>query len=205
MISTTLLQAYDCATDTQIANGCNWYATQNLVIQQAILPYRYVTLSNAVACVARLSPSVSWLKNLENFHTLLDCLNYSDSLVRMLSVSIQTYNLNKLKAIQCLYGDITCVAETYDKTRNSGMKIANFAHNLLKPSDRSSVTIDRHAYRVWLGNKFDHKKSITPSIYRIVSQDYLDTAKYLDLIPCEFQAILWVAYREKQGISQKYD
>jgi hypothetical protein len=73
-----------------------------------------------------------------------------------------------------------------------GLKTVNFFECINNPTNSDAVCVDRHMIKVATGTD---RTKLTSKQYLFLKQEYLNFANRVNMIPCEAQAILWVAYK----------
>lgn len=172
---TSLIQQ---ATPKQLADGLNWYTQANQFAQQLATDYGH-SLDTVCQVIAILSPAVSWDINKRDTESLLD---------QGANAVVSTYGQNKTKALSVLTGA--------DQINPKALKTYSFYRNLLAPTCDKHVTIDRHAFKAYKKQTKAGSVSITPKQYELARKAYARKAKELNIVPCQLQAIIWMAYRE---------
>lgn len=113
------------------------------------------------------------------------------------TASVATFHRNKDKAVK-----IKDLAEpSFDDVLSilGGDKVRSFYENIYNPLSPDIVTIDSHAIGVWLGSRAI-SVSAKGDVYQSIQSDFIKTANELRLIPCQLQAITWLAYRRIHNI-----
>jgi hypothetical protein len=146
-------------------------------------------VSNAAAVIAIVSPNVRWETNLKAAETFLSEVRDGKSPAE---IRIPTYKRNKHVAYIALFFSDPSVL--FDE--RSCPKVRAFYRNILDPSDPEPVTIDRHMHRLWLALSGEHMPRLTLRRYRLIASTVRAVARRSGLVPCEAQAILWLAWKE---------
>ena len=76
----------------------------------------------------------------------------------------------------------------------SGDKVQAFFHNISNPADPEPVTVDVWTARAWLGD-WAWRKNISAQLNKQIADDYRQAAARVGLLPCQFQAVIWVHIR----------
>lgn len=188
---------YNQASDEEIQDGLNWYAKANDVASDLACDYfekregRYIIKFSPLVTagvISALSPNNKWKRNLIDAKAVLDAVAInkpSDS------VKVCTYNANKLKAFEIARGNreiLTKSPKTYAFAKNVGELDENF------------VTIDvwhLRACQTRSNKRKELQSTITPLQYKIIQEETLKVAKEFGIKGYEFQAIVWVAIRNR--------
>lgn len=167
---------YTRASQDTLELGITWYARHRADLVVVAKKY-HIPLASIAATVAVLSPGVMW-----------------DLVIKHLDEFIETgkgmpgYGKNLEKGKRALTGDLTVIR---------GVKVQAFYDNLVNPYSQR-VTIDRWAYRAWLGDyAYMPKSSEIARVYTQVESDYKTFAESLGLQPCAFQAVVWVQVQQE--------
>jgi hypothetical protein len=80
-----------------------------------------------------------------------------------------------------------------------GKKTGHFYMNILDPNDPAWVTIDRHAIRVATSDWTNGQPRITEAQYPVFVRSFVNVATSVGVMPCAFQAALWIYARERVG------
>ena len=112
-------------------------------------------------------------------------------------VSVHTYGANKSKAKQILTGQ-------HPLTVLNGRKTRSMYHNIVEPQDRTYVTVDGHMVSVWQGKRLTMDQAVlTDKEYTVIEAGIKIIALRAGLIPCQLQAILWLAHRRIHRVFYK--
>lgn len=176
-----ILKVYYRATSAQIEHGLRWYKEANEFARS--LP---ISLANAAAVISALSPANKWETNKLEAQALIH---------NVPGYRYCTYGQNVEKARTAISHPDP--ARLFDE--KTGYKTLSFYHNILNPEDPGWVTIDRHAAAVAEGRTGSGPVRLTPKQYRAYAQAYKDAAYLLGILPCQLQAICWVAHIEKEA------
>jgi len=76
----------------------------------------------------------------------------------------------------------------------NGPKVSAFSRNLMGDSD--AVTVDTHAVQAVLNNP-TYARGVKPAQYPIVADAYRTVARELGYRPCDFQAVIWCAWKRR--------
>ena len=175
---------FDQATEQEIKDGKNWYKEAQDFAKYLSETYKidsYVCAS----VISALSPNNKWQRNKIDAEVVIKAyLNGIDPE----NIKVCTYNANKVKAFRILKGEI--ITEKSPKTHAFAMNVG------LLSSDH--ITIDKWHLRACLTKeKTDVVESCTNVQYRRVEKITSQLAKEKGLKGYEFQAIVWVAIRNR--------
>jgi hypothetical protein len=189
-----ILSVFEQATPQEKAHGLDWYFYANKEARD--LAKEFATPVPTVAgVIAALSPNQRFETNLKSARAVLDAHNRG---LAPQEITIPAYNLNKEKAFALCRG-----GERSQYLR--GEKVNCFYKNIVAPWSSNSVTVDGHAYAIWLGERVTMKEVPTrisrPKWYKIITQDYRDAAKDLGLRPWQVQATTWVAWKRMHEVN----
>jgi hypothetical protein len=170
----------------EINENKNWYKKANLYAQYLSNEFM-VDFNKVCAVISALSPACNWVQNKKDAKAMIVCyvhdLDYAD-------FNFSTYGANVAKVWNILNYKGNDLLNKFFSLK-TGAKTFNFYLNILNPKNENFVTIDRHAISIYHGSKRFRGKKITQKQYSIIANAYINTAKSLNLLPCEFQAILW--------------
>lgn len=175
---------FSLATEQEIKDGKNWYKEAQDFAKYLSETYKidsYVCAS----VISALSPNNKWQRNKIDAEVVIKAyLNGIDPE----NIKVCTYNANKVKAFRILKGEI--ITEKSPKTHAFAMNVG------LLSSDH--ITIDKWHLRACLTKeKTDVVESCTNVQYRRVEKITSQLAKEKGLKGYEFQAIVWVAIRNR--------
>jgi hypothetical protein len=177
-----LLRVWDQADFTDYAEGMLAYSRYNRTLARLAKTYQF-PLESVVGAFAALSPNLDYLNNLR-------------STVSLLRGSERTagYGACRDRAQRALRGE-------HFLTFTRGPKTRAFFQNIMDPSDPAPVTIDGHAYCAWVGRRMTMRAVVdTPWRYEDVADGYREAANRIGVLPCQFQAVLWFAWKHINGI-----
>ena len=174
------------ASDQEIQDGLNWYSRANEVANE-MSGKNFSPLVTA-GVISALSPNNKWKRNLIDARAVLHAVESNHSSV---AVKVCTYTTNKLKAFEIARGNQEILAKspkTYAFAKNVGELDENF------------VTIDVwhvRACQTRSNKRKELQSTITPLQYKIIQEETLKVAKEFGIKGYEFQAIVWVAIRNR--------
>lgn len=142
---------------------------------------------------AGLSPQCSWKQNklfVEAYYNGIE-KHYKSQIAKCNRIDanycylgITDYNTNKKQIISYL----------------GGKKTQSFFQNILEPKKSKVVTIDRHMLIIaGISNK-----SLTVKQYNFLENIFQELANESNLLPLQYQAILWGFYRQENNLEEKY-
>lgn len=182
-----LLSIYYSATPSQRYDGLTWYTEAREFIKVVAKKFELPTAIVA-GVVAVTSPRKGWGANKDIAYQL--CEMYTQHATEEDVLSIKgAFRTNLAKAWNILR--MTEADNVYDYVR--GPKVTAFYANLLGID--SALTLDTHALRAWAGHTDRiswSKKELTQA-----ETDYRNAASRTDVTVAQFQAIIWVVWRER--------
>lgn len=176
-----ILKVMAHATPEEIYEGSQWYADANATCRR-IAANTGIPVVRIIYAMAALSPNVGWRSNIAAIATMAYAKGKYDGL------KFPGYPENIKKAKRILDGGLEAL---------KGPKVTSFANNILFPNESTAVTVDVHAYSVASGKRFTSKEmpTITPKIYKTISDAYARAGESFGLTPSQCQAICWVVWR----------
>ena len=193
-----LVDTFNSATDTQLVSGLTWYQEAHRFALTLCTRYG-ITPQAAAGIIAALSPQNHWDKNLVDAELFCAHLFNGESYPTGRSITKDTYS--KLRAIsEFRNGNTQAIADIV--RGKDARKVHAFYWNILKPSDETHVTIDRHATDCYYNGKTQYSKtgktkfSITTREWREIHAAYIAAADICSVCPCQFQAVVWVVWRD---------
>jgi hypothetical protein len=155
-----------------------------------------VTLEQATAGFVSLSPNNDYLGNLRSLVTVLKGIKENAYLPR---VPVSTYNACKNRAVKFITGKVDFVSH-YSK-RRTGKKILSFYRNIINPLDPEPVTIDGHAYSIWIGQRMTMKAAVRQVYsYDEVADGYRTVAAENGILPNQLQGVLWFTWKRIHNV-----
>lgn len=172
------------ASYEEIHSGSNWYFSARDLCASMAEQYN-LPLFKVVHAVAALSPNVRWLTNVSAADKLLSAYRKHGNSFG--GVVVAGYRKNAKKAQDIILGT----------AQLSGQKVTAFASNILNPGESQHVTVDFHAYSVADWKRYTAKScpSISPKVYRIISDAYATVASEYRILPHQCQAIAWTVWK----------
>jgi hypothetical protein len=200
LMAKQITKLYMSATDSEALEGLGWYVQAHEICKLIGQKY-HCPLPKVVGVMAALSPATNWQQNVADAHNLIMAWSHGLSPDEVVCT---TYGPNKAKAVRILNLDKTdkhlIARELLHKSKIN--KTASFFYNILEPENDYLVTIDRHAFRIALGNSSEADNiCMTEKRYRNLMEAYHIAAKGLDVSAIQLQAIVWCAFRRQAGIA----
>lgn len=160
-----LAKLFNKLTDTEIKHGERWYLAANEYCQ--FLADKYgLSMEQVCGIVSALSPACSWERNkLEAEYLILSNLEGYD----LEPFRFTSYGNNVVKAQRIYAGE----------------------KDLFNPINY--CTIDRHAIFAATGEY--PFKGLTLKQYEVIATHYKKAALKLGILPCQFQAMIWVVVK----------
>jgi hypothetical protein len=177
-----LLRVWDQADFTDYAEGMLAYGRYRHTLNRLAKHYGY-PLESVVGAFAALSPNLDYLNNLR-------------STVSLLRGSERTagYGACRDRAQRALRGEHFLAFTRGPKTRA-------FFSNIMDPSDPGPVTVDGHAYCAYVGQRMTMREVVYLRMnYDGVADAYREAAGRVNVLPCQFQAVLWFAWKRINNI-----
>lgn len=149
------------------------------------------TLQQTTAGFCCLSPNNDFMGNLRSLASLLKGLQEG---VEPSRIVVSTYRACLHRAIPFINGVEDF--ENHYANRKTGKKILNFYRNIINPLDSDAVTIDGHAYSIWMGQRMTMKEAVRSKFsYDAVADGYRKLASENGLLPSQAQGILWFTWK----------
>lgn len=192
-----LISVYQESNQDERAHGLIAYSNYRTRISDLALgcgldPYNDPShLSKAVGVFCALSPNNDERGNFRDMGTVIRAFFKGHDRG---SVSVSSYGWSLAKAWEILEGKDAYV------TLN-GRKTQNFYLCIMDPEDRGPVVVDGHGYSAWAGTRYLMREvNITTRVYKEVADDYRHAASYVGLVPSQFQATLWFAWKRIHNV-----
>ena len=186
-IKNNLKRWIEAAQDEDFKSGLGWYKDAQEFCQYLSKKYDLDTYTCATV-VSCLSPNNKWDRNKVDAETVIVAHKNG---IDPSSIKVCTYTNNKLKAFRCLEGEM--ISETAPKTHAFAMNVGKLS------SDH--VTIDKWHLRACMIRPEEGVQpcveTLTAKQYRRVERLTAELAKEYNYKGYEFQAILWVAIKNK--------
>jgi hypothetical protein len=187
-----LEKIFNQALPVEIENGKKWYSDANNTLKELSVKYN-ISPEIVFAVCSALSPRCIWNQNIIDTENVLNWFTTKYHGINRNLPKVTTYGRNLQKAIDIL------------KTENTDVFISrktfNFFNNILNPDNPEYVTIDGHGINAYY-NKLGivENKHFTPKYYDKIANSYKNIAKKYALLPCQFQAIIWLCFKRIHNI-----
>jgi len=192
-----LLYYYRLSSSENVERGLAWYNEAHKFCEDLAIKSGYQTFQIA-GVVAALSPMQAWDVNKD------------------LALKFALHNRRNVhtrdqvsKADDCLVADSP--EKIFKLLTVNGAKTSHFFWNILYPNTCSGVTIDRHAIGACVYSPSnaktlaDNMGNLTPNQYRFMMDCYVRGAQISNILPHQFQAVIWGVYREQKGLPETYN
>lgn len=184
---TNILRVYNSARPSEIAEGMVWYSNGHEYALTLAEKYN-LTVEQTCGVIAAISPGSAWGVNVLNAEQL--CKEFTEG--RKLSC-VGSYGWrNVYKAKRILNGH-----DPLDVFPLTSPKVRAFYACLASPKTSQEVCIDRHAKCAAYGVMADRDSVsvVRNSEFTALAWHYARLANRHNLLPHQFQAIVWVAWR----------
>ena len=200
-----ILNLFNKCTSSEIQSNRGWYNDANQFAQRLAEKYSMETFIVA-GIIAAISPAVNWEQNKIDAKAFIKRFKDTNG---VLYGTCTTYKKNVLKAFKIAKIDtsdthlaVNAIYNILLGKQKQGNKTANFFMNIAFPEYPDFVTIDRHAYRIALGEKRGRGAiRVNTGEYKRISVAYKKASKETTLTVVELQAVVWCKYRNE--INQK--
>ncbi len=192
-----LLACYSRANPWHLERGLTWYSTANGIAKGMAAKYG-CTLEQACGVLAALSPGRQWELNIVDAEEFIKA--YTSGLRGKWLPRVGSYgSRNLLKSTAIMKGkpplDVL-----------GGYKVRAFYACLLDPYNKEDVCVDRHAKSAIYGRKLTDREGIVKKgEFHHIAQHYKRCAKRVGILPHQFQAIVWVVWRQLNGNLDQQD
>jgi len=185
---------YEKITNQDLKSGLRWYKLANRICKSIAKKYN-LKIETVAGIISALSPSINWKQNIIDTIELIEKEN---------DAKVTTYNQNKLKALDILFSDELNlnIYEYFFLKKKSGFKTANFYLNIVNPNDKTAVTIDRHILDIF---NLPIKAINTNKKYLAFKAILIAKALQRNLIPCQYQAIIWKCHKRLKHNTLNYE
>ena len=185
---------FEKTTNQDLRSGRNWYKLANRISKSIAKKYN-LKIETVAGIISALSPGISWKQNIEDTLELIEKEN---------DAVVTTYNANRLKALDILFSDELDldVYKYFFLKKKSGFKTANFYLNIVDPNDKTAVTIDRHILDIF---NLPLKAINTNKKYLALKALIIAKAFQRNLIPCQYQAIIWKCHKRIKHDAINYE
>ena len=178
-IISNITEVAEQATTQDLVEAKDWYLKANRYAKDMSIEFN-VPHIKCCALISVLSPQKEWWQNLELTRDFLKsggqgCGHY-------------TKQVDKARYIYDCY-------DAYHVIDNiiGGRKTTNFFHNIHMPTSPDWVTLDGHMLQVCTGKM--EIKSVTDKQYDFLADIVKKESKRYNLIPSEFQSLLWLTWK----------
>src|ERR1035437_7420208 len=182
-IERNLIRLYHKATDADIMQGAAWYPEARRIVAEWATTY-CLHDDTVAGVIAALSPQVDWPRNLVTADDIL--ANRAISIGGCLRSNIAKARLMRDS------NPIDSLSARMMYLFPGGPKVNSFALNLA--GDNNFVTVDTHAMQAGL-NDVMARYTLPWRPYRVFAECYARAAAKVNRMPCEFQAIIWHAWK----------
>lgn len=180
-----LFAVYDAASNEEHKLGARWYS-EALSIAESVADVAGA-YERGTSCarygagiLAALSPQRSWDANVDSAWL------YAETGADPLACADQ---LRKCAALDAGADPVDVLG---------GRKVRSFFANILRPEHAGAVTIDRHAVAILFGRNLSERETKVlerVGAYQYCAGIYRTAARRLGVLPCELQAVTWLAWR----------
>jgi len=162
--------------------GFHWYNDGHNYLKDMSIHFN-IPLKIVCGIIAVTSPSLSWSQNTILTYNILKFKG------KLSHIKTPCYKANLYKAL-----NIYKTKRVFPHLR--GPKVVQFYLNLLNPFDDSCITIDRFMISCYYNElNIDHlKRFMTPKHIETLKVEVKKLSIQYDLLPCQFQAIVWLTY-----------
>jgi len=187
-----LEKIFSQALPIEIKNGKKWYQEVNDTLKDLAIKYN-LSHEIVIAVCSALSPRCTWQQNINDTEKVLNWFTIKYHGIDRNLPKVTTYGQNLQKAINILKSNNTNVFVS--------RKTYNFFNNILNPDSPDYITIDGHAINAYY-NKLGivENKYFTPKYYDKIANSYKRIAKKFNLLPNQFQAIVWLTFKRINNI-----
>jgi hypothetical protein len=170
------------ANDFERKTGLYWYVDGHNYLKEMSKHFN-VPLDIVCGMVAVTSPLLAWSVNVNLVYNILKFKG------KVSHIKTPCFSRNLTKALM-----IYKKRKVYPYL--SGPKVEQFYLNLLNPMDDQSITIDSFMISCWLNSqeKSDISKWSKADKIDILKQEIRILAEKYNLLPLQFQAIVWISY-----------
>jgi hypothetical protein len=176
-------RVYLQSTEIERAMGLHWYADQHSYLKDMANHFD-VPMKLVCGITAVLSPQISYQQNINLAYHVLKFKGKLPS-----NLKTPCFSLNLKKAIK-----IYKSKKVFPSLR--GPKVTQFYLNLLNPFDDNSITIDTFMIACYyeLSDRNDCSKYTGEKNIEFLKSEIKKLAGKYDLLPLQFQAIVWLTY-----------
>jgi len=169
------------ATPEQRKHGETWYQQANEMAHEI----GKGDVQKGAGMIAALSPKSSWTENIRMAREL--------SKTGTTRGYISGSELNRAQRIR--------EGEAPESILPMDKKTGHFYKNIINPSDEKSVTVDRHAHDIAVGEVWGGRdRGLEGGRYNTFVNAHVQAAHRLGEVPSRVQATAWVRWRDLRGI-----
>jgi len=196
-----ILNLYKRCTPDEVRTNRGWYNEAHQFAQRIAEKYSMETFVVA-GIISAISPAVNWEQNKLDAEAFISTFNRTSNVPGGVCT---TYRNNVLKALKIAETDVSDRDLAINEIRlillgkqKQGNKTANFFMNIAFPEHPAHVTIDRHSYRVAIGETRERGAiRVGVRIYREISIAYKKASEQTMLTVSELQAVTWCKYKKE--------
>jgi len=193
MMTRNILSVWYSASTLERQQGEIWYDSARQIAHTLAIRHT-ITLVQAAAVIAVLSPMKSWNQNVKDAERIL--AGWDTGLTALEQGGTFTNSLKKVDRILFLQNGPRQGKDALAILK--GQKIMSFYDNIAHP-DTLNITIDGHAYHIAMFGmerlSIPKAPGMTPTVYGHFQQAYHQAAQILNVLPSVLQAVTWVTYR----------
>lgn len=178
IVQNNLKHVFDIASVDDLEEGKGWYENANLFASSLAEKWNLQTYHTS-GVISALSPSTAWEDNVKRAEIFIEKRRVSGHIAQQIR-----------KANSIITSD--CPIKIADIL--NGPKTVNFFYNIYDPNAEQYVTIDRHMLN--LACRIEGLIDPTPKQYHFLANETIKFSKYVNLMPNQVQAILWVTWRK---------
>jgi len=184
------------ATEEQVKAGRVWY-NEAEEVANSIAEVTGIDTFTAAAVIAALSPRNKWERNTHDAWELCKAWAKGEE---QDSVTVCTFHANRDKAWRILEGEKDVLA--------TSPKVSAFADTIVNGIMSQSIVVDVWHTRACIVTPnegvVDCQASPTSAQYRRLEEITLEEANLLGEYPCEYQATVWCAIRDKWETQRRH-
>lgn len=175
----------------------DWYLEERQKIETVAAWYN-LPVDTVTAVVAVLSPLRRWRFNIDDAIITIESWrrNVDPTDVKALG----GWPAGKKNTVVRAYR----ILDTNDTSIVAGPKVTRFYRNLMG-IDLNDVTVDSHAYHIWIGSWSKESVQFTETLYMLAQEAYQKIAEEFGMSAASLQALTWEYRREalrKNGLPQ---
>jgi len=185
-----LMRLFRQATTTQFEAGVNWYPEANRIARE-LATEGDISVEAAAGIIAALSPLNGWGANVKLARRFILSGGTLDSgyLSLGLAKAARIYNGADPEAVL------------------TSLKVGNFYRQIVSAGAAADIVIDRHAWSAVVNRRYPEGTipKLTDKRYAAAAERYTRAAKLAGVLPGEFQAIVWLVWRNKFWAEGAFD